>query len=271
MERSRWDGRGFARRLAQSERCQFGTWVKLPTLETIEMLADAGFDFIVIDQEHAPLTLTSAYQMIALGQALGLQVLARVPDRSGSHLQRLLDCGIDGILVPRVSSPEVAKAVIDQMLFSPRGERGLGTTSRAGGWGSVSVTDYLTHGDKDVMHAVQLEDRDVLTRIEEIVVLDGLNGIFLGTGDLGLSSGLPTTAPEISQLIDHMLEVANAAGIPCGTAVANAEQALAAAGRGFRFVMISNDASIFRAASAAVMQEVRSMTSAAPPDAGGTS
>lgn len=258
MGTSQMEDRGFARRLAEAERCQFGTWVKMPALETVEMLANAGFDFIVIDQEHAPLTLASAYQTIALGQALGMQVLARVPDRSGSHLQRLLDSGIDGILVPRVSSVEVAKSVIDQMIFSPQGDRGLGPTSRAGGWGSVSRADYLKHGDEAVMHAVQLEDKDVLTEIEDIVGLAGLNGIFLGAGDLGLSSGLPTDAPEISGLIANMLTVANRAGIPCGTAVGNAEQALAAAEQGFRYVMISNDASIFRAASASIMTDVRS-------------
>lgn len=257
MVTTRNEGRGFARRLAEADRCQFGTWVKLPTLETVEMIADAGFDFIVIDQEHAPLTFEAAYRTIALGQALGLQVLARVPDRSGSHLQRLLDCGIDGILVPRVDSVEVAQAVLAQMVFSPRGERGLGPTSRAGGWGSVSRDDYLKHGDENVMHAVQLEDRDVLEQVERIVELPGLNGVFLGAGDLSLSSGLPATAPEISALVDRMLAVTTQAGIPCGTAVPDAERALAAADSGFRYVMINNDASIFRAATAAIVRGVR--------------
>ena len=88
----------------------FGTWVKLPSLETLELLAAAGFEFVVVDMEHSPLTLDFAYQAIVVAQGLGLAVLVRVPDRSGSHLQRLLDAGADGILVPQVPSNACSSA-----------------------------------------------------------------------------------------------------------------------------------------------------------------
>src|SRR5689334_4925208 len=114
---------GFARRLATADRCLFGTWVKIPALEPVEILADAGYDFIVIDQEHAPLTLEFTYQATVVAQGAGLSVLVRVPDRSGSHLQRLLDAGVDGILVPRVTTVEEAATTVRQMLFPPAGDR----------------------------------------------------------------------------------------------------------------------------------------------------
>ncbi|MDG4832528.1 aldolase/citrate lyase family protein [Solwaraspora sp. WMMD1047] len=244
---------GFARRLASADRCLAGTWVKIPALEPIEILADAGFDFIVIDQEHAPLTFEFAYQATVAAQGVGLSVLVRVPDRSGSHLQRLLDAGVDGILVPRVTSVAEATATIRQMIFSPRGDRGLGTTSRAGRWGGTPRDEYLRFGDEEVLRAVQLEERAAVEAVDEILDVPGLNGVFLGMGDLQLSSRRPQSDPEIQQLADRFLTAANARGIPAGTAVATAEQARQAADQGYRYVMVSNDTSLLRSAATSVV------------------
>lgn len=248
--------RGFARHLADSAGCQWGTWVKIPALETIEMIAEAGFDFIVLDQEHAPLGLESAYRATVVAQGLGLQVLTRVPDRSGSHLQRLLDSGVDGILVPRVGGAEEARAAIGQMVFSPAGDRGLGLTARAGSWGGLTRDEYVATGD-GVLRAVQIEDLAALQEVDQILAVPGLNGLFLGMGDLSLSSGRSAGDPEIAALVERMLTSAAARGVPCGTAVQTAGQAHAAADRGFRFVMVANDAGIFREAVGRLGAELR--------------
>jgi len=113
----------------------FGTWVKLPSMEVVELLGRAGFDFIVVDMEHNPLDLETAYRLIFTAQACGMAALVRVPDRSGSHTQRVLHAGADRILVPQISSVEQAATGLRQMTFSPSGLRGMEGTSRAGGWG----------------------------------------------------------------------------------------------------------------------------------------
>ncbi|MEO3925182.1 aldolase/citrate lyase family protein [Micromonosporaceae bacterium B7E4] len=249
---------GFARRLASADRCLVGTWVKIPALEPLEILADAGFDFIVIDQEHAPLTFEFAYQATVVAQGAGMSVLVRVPDRSGSHLQRLLDVGVDGILVPRVTSVEEAASAVRQMLFSPAGDRGLGTTSRAGRWGGTPREEYLRFGDEEVMRAVQLEERVAIEAADGILDVAGLNGVFLGMGDLQLSSGLSQSDPEIQKLVDRLLTAAHERGVPAGTAVQTAAQAQAAADRGYRYVMVSNDTSLLRSAAASVVADLRS-------------
>jgi len=244
---------GFARRLASADRCLVGTWVKIPALEPVEILADAGFDYIVIDQEHAPLTLEFAYQATVVAQGAGMSVLVRVPDRSGSHLQRLLDAGVDGILVPRVTSVAEASAAVRQMLFSPGGDRGIGITSRAGRWGGLPRPEYLRFGDEEVLRAVQLEERAAIEAVEEILDVPGLNGVFLGMGDLQLSSGLTQADPEFQKLVDRLLTAAQARGIPAGTAVQTAAQARECADRGYRYVMVSNDTSLLRSAASAVV------------------
>lgn len=235
----------FARRLASGGPAVFGTWVKLPTLETVELLGHAGFDFIVVDMEHAPLTLESAYRAIVTAQGMGMGALVRVPDRTDSHLQRLLDSGADGILVPRVTDAATCCAAIDAMRFSPVGSRGLGSTSRAGRWGLDGAADYLEHGSSGIVRGVQVEDQGGLRMIDDILDVDGLSALFIGTGDLSLSSGLPASHADNDSLIAKTLAACAARGIPCGTAVGDATAARAAADRGFRFVMVSNDATMF--------------------------
>jgi 2-dehydro-3-deoxyglucarate aldolase/4-hydroxy-2-oxoheptanedioate aldolase len=212
----------------------------------------------VIDQEHAPLTLEFAYQATVVAQGAGMSVLVRVPDRSGSHLQRLLDIGVDGILVPRVTSVGEATAAVRQMLFSPGGDRGIGITSRAGRWGATPRAEYLRFGDEEVLRAVQLEERAAIEAADEILGVPGLNGVFLGMGDLQLSSGLAQSDPEIQKLVDWLLTAAQERGVPAGTAVQTAEQARQAADRGYRYVMVSNDTSLLRSAAASVVADLGS-------------
>jgi 2-keto-3-deoxy-L-rhamnonate aldolase RhmA len=245
MVRTMYERGSFARRLASDGPTVFGTWVKLPTLETVELLGHAGFDFIVVDMEHAPLTLESAYRAIVMAQAMGMGALVRVPDRSDSHLQRLLDSGADGILVPRVTDAATCRASVDAMRFSPAGVRGMGSTSRAGRWGLDGAAHYLEQGLTGIVRGVQVEDQGGLRVIDEILAVEGLSALFIGTGDLSLSSGLPATHPDNDELISKTLAACGARGLPCGTAVGDATAARAAADRGFRFVMVSNDATMF--------------------------
>jgi 2-keto-3-deoxy-L-rhamnonate aldolase RhmA len=222
----------------------FGTWVKLPSLETLELLAEAGFEFVVVDMEHSPLTLDHAYRAIVVAQALGMCALVRVPDRSGSHLQRLLDSGADGILVPQVASAAEARQSVEQMVFSPTGRRGMGSTSRAGRWGLSSTADYLATGDA-VVRGVQIEDKGAFDELDGILDTPGLTAVFLGMGDLSLSSGQPASSPELQELTDRLIAATAERQLPCGTAVGDATAAAVAARRGFSFIMVSNDASIF--------------------------
>ncbi|WP_382304276.1 HpcH/HpaI aldolase/citrate lyase family protein [Herbiconiux sp. UC225_62] len=246
---------GFARTLREAERTLVGTWVKIPSVETVEILAIAGFDFVVIDLEHAPLDLQSAYTATVVAQAHGMSVLTRVSDRSGSQLQRLLDAGVDGILVPRLTTADEAAAAAAGMTFSPEGERGNGSTSRAGRWGAIGLDRYLARG-ADVLRAVQLEDRGALAAIDEILAVPHLNGVFLGMGDLQLSSGLPAADPALQSLVDGLLDAARQRSIPVGTAVQSAEQVAAAADRGFAFVMAGNDTGLLRTAATDLVTDI---------------
>ncbi len=236
-----------------AERGLLGTWVKIPSLEIVELLGHAGFDFVVIDMEHAPHTLETAYRLIFAAQAVGLAALVRLPDCSGATVQPLLDGGADGLLVPRVTSIDDAESITRKMVFSPAGGRGLGTTSRAGRWGLGEMSDYLERGDRHCLRMIQLEDWDNLTIAADYAALESVNGIFIGHGDLMLSSGKPSTDRDVRALTSQVLDATRQAGIASGAAAGSPEEAQIYLDMGFSLVMVSNDATIFgRAARAAV-------------------
>jgi 2-dehydro-3-deoxyglucarate aldolase/4-hydroxy-2-oxoheptanedioate aldolase len=244
----------FGERILGTGRALIGTWLKFPSLEAVEILADAGFDFLVIDQEHSPLDLQTAYAAIVVAQGAGMSAIVRVPDRSGSHFQRLLDSGADGILVPHIAGSAGTAEAVTAMTFPPNGDRGMGLTSRAGRWGRSTRAEYVGQGD-GVFRGVQLEDLASLDDIEAIVATPHLSGVFVGMGDLQLGTGLPADDAQLQTRVDRVLEVAAAAQLPVGTAVQSPDDFRAAVARGYSYVMVGNDTGMLANESGRLVRE----------------
>ncbi len=247
----------FLQKIRVGGECRFGTWVKMAAPEPIELIAHAGFDFVVVDMEHAPHTFETMYRMVVLAQGLGMSALVRLADASGADVQRVLDAGVDGVLIPRVRSADEARQAVDGMRFPPLGSRGLGITSRAGRWGLDSTRDYIQRGEEEVFRAVQLEDTQALRDVDDILSAPGVNGVFIGQGDLSLTSGKPASHPENQQLVHQALQRATARGIPCGSAVGDAASARRCRDQGYAFVLVSNDLSLFGKAAAELVRSIR--------------
>ena len=242
---------------AAAGRGLLGTWVKIPSLETVEMLGHAGFDFVVLDMEHAPLALDRTYELIFATQRMGMAALVRLPDQLGTPVQPLLDAGADGLLVPRVTSTDVASAISARMVFAPAGERGLGFTSRAGRWSLMPLPDYLKRGDEQCLRMIQLEDWATLEAVSQFASLKHVNGIFVGLGDLFLSSGKPASSPDVQALVGKVLMVTKEAGILSGIAVGTPAEARQYLAMGYSLVMVSNDATLFGKAAAELVRGSR--------------
>jgi len=234
-----------------------GTWVKVPSLETVELLGHAGFDFVVVDMEHAPHTLETAYRLVFAAQAMGMRALVRLPDRLGSDIQRLLDAGVDGLLVPQVPDLDTAARVTRQMVFAPEGERGLGATSRAGRWGLLPVADYVRHGNEQCLRMIQLEDWTVLQDAASYLALEHVGGVFVGLGDLWLSSGRKPDDGETRAMVTDVARAAREAGKFSGIAAGSAGEARTYLELGYSLIMVSNDATLFGKAAAATVSQVR--------------
>lgn len=248
---------GFMNRARTAGKGLLGTWVKIPAFETVEMLGHAGFDFVVLDMEHSPLALDRTYELIFATQRMGMAALVRLPDHLGTAVQPLLDAGADGLLVPRITSTEAAAAIAARMVFAPAGERGLGFTSRAGRWSLMALPEYLKRGDEQCLRMIQLEDWASLEAVADFAALKNVNGLFVGTGDLFLSSGKPAGSPEVQGLLRKVLEATRAAGKLSGVAASTPAEAQAYLAMGFSLVMVSNDATLFGRAAAEIVKASR--------------
>lgn len=249
--------RDFVTRATQAPSGMLGTWVKLATFETVQILGEAGFDFVVIDMEHSPLSLARAAELVLAAQSVGLAALVRLADAGATTVQPLLDAGADGLLVPRITSLAVADAITRRMVFAPAGERGLGTTSRAGAWGTGDVSAYLARGDRECARFVQLEDWASLEAAADYAALPHVGGIFIGHGDLWLSSGKPAGDAEVRALTARVLAASKAAGVLSAAAAATPELAREYLAQGFSLAMVSNDLTLFAQATKAAVRAVR--------------
>ncbi|GAA2399284.1 4-hydroxy-2-oxoheptanedioate aldolase [Actinomadura vinacea] len=222
-----------------------GTWVKLSASESVEAMAHAGFDFVVIDLEHTLLSAETAGRHISLASALGVLPLVRVADHTPSTVQRLLDGGAAGILFPHVDDAQAAREAAAATRFPPHGRRGSGGTSRAGEWGTLPRAEYLRRGNEDVLCLPQLESRAAIENVEEILAVDGVDGVFVGAADLALDMGLPGGDPEVKKLVGRVSEAARKAGKPSGVAYGSNPKGLAQAVQGGHgFVILGNDTSL---------------------------
>ncbi|MEV6637273.1 aldolase/citrate lyase family protein [Actinoplanes sp. NPDC051470] len=234
-----------------------GTWIKLSSPESVEIMAYAGFDFVVIDLEHTTLDLGAASAHIAMAHALGVHPLVRVPDHGLSVIQRVLDAGAAGVVVPHVDTVEQARAVVRATCFPPRGDRGSGGTSRAGRWGLLPRAEYLEYGNEQALCVVQLESEVAIRNTREILALDGIGAAFVGTADLSMSMGVAAGSDEVDRLATSALAAAAAAGVPIGTASATSDQARAALASGYDYVVVSNDTSILASGGRAIVNALK--------------
>jgi len=231
-----------------------GTWVKSSGNESVEIMAAAGFDFVVIDLEHA---FPTVYPHIVTAAGRGVAPLVRVPDHGASMIQRVLDAGAAGVLVPHVDDAAQAAAVAAAVRFPPHGTRGSGGTSRAAQWGLLDRAEYQRFGNSEALCIAQLESRTAMANAAEILAVPGVSAGFVGAADLALDTGLSANDPELQGMVDAALAASQAAGKPIGWAVgSNPAAARKAFERGFDFVVMGNDLSMLAETAHSLVADV---------------
>ena len=238
---------------------RIGTWVKLGGTESVEIMAFAGFDFIVIDMEHTPLALPSVYGHIVTASSQNMPPLVRVPDHGASTIQRVLDAGAAGVLIPHVDTVDCARTVASYTRFPPHGTRGSGNTSRAGRWGLLGRQEYLNDGNTRALCITQLESRQAIENAGAILALPEVNGALVGASDLALEAGLKADDPALTAMVDAALDAARDSGKPIGYAIgSNPDFARVLFDRGFAFVVMSNDLSMLAESACSLLTTLRS-------------
>ena len=161
----------------------YGTFLKTPTTHATEILGIAGYDFVVVDQEHGPFGRESTDAVLLACRAYGVGGVVRVPDSAPSSILAALDCGAAGLLVPHVDSPEKARSVVASCRYRG-GVRGFSNTTRAGGFGEASIPDHIARQDREVCVIAMIEDPPALEMIDAssvVVSIDRfLRSVMLG-------------------------------------------------------------------------------------------
>ncbi len=221
---------------------RLGTFLKLPVVETVELMALAKLDFVVIDLEHSPMSMESAARLLSVAKALGMDTLVRIPSHGYEWIQRSLDAGAGGVLVPHVDTRDQADSVVSAAAFPPHGTRGFGPTSRAGDWAIESTRSYRDHAERAAV-VVQIESETGVANIDSILEA-GVDSVFVGPADLSVAMGVPDDSDELARAQTAVLTAARRAGASCGIAAPEGGAARGRISSGFSYAVVGNDATM---------------------------
>jgi 2-keto-3-deoxy-L-rhamnonate aldolase RhmA len=216
----------------------FGVSVMIPSPQIVEMIAAAGFDWVLLDCEHGTLTLESVELMAMASEASGITAIARPMTRSPEHILQVLDRGVMGVQVPHVNTAEEAREVIAAVKYHPAGRRGLAAGTRAAVYDSHgTLADYVKAANDATLIAIQLEDRPAMENIDELLKVNDIDVFFIGPSDLSQAMGHPGNpkAPVVAEAIDSSFRKMVAARRTPGTP-ATAENVRDVLDKGVRYI-----------------------------------
>lgn len=246
----------FKHRLTQPG-AQAGCWLSLGSHAAAEICAGAGFDWVLIDTEHSPNDLGSVHHQLHAVSGYPVSALVRPPWNDTVVIKRLLDLGVQTLLIPFVQTVEEAKAAVAAVRYPPRGVRGVSTNSRANRFGRVK--DYFAKVDAEMCLLLQVESRSALAQVEAIAAVDGVDGVFIGPQDLAAdfghhgNPGHPEVRAAITDGIARILKAGKAPGI-LSFAEADAKHWIE---QGVRFVAVTSDQFLLARDSAQVAAQFR--------------
>ena len=165
----------------------FGCWLTFPCEASAEILARAGFEWLVLDMEHAPLGVEEAARLIRIIDLAGLPALCRLPTKDWNIAKNVLDAGAAGIIVPMIESAEQARQAVEATYYPPKGKRGVGL-GRAQGYGST-FKEYCEEGTKGLVVIAMIETKAGAENAEAIAATPGIDGVLIGPYDLSGSLG----------------------------------------------------------------------------------
>jgi len=239
-------------------RIVIGCWLTLPDLSVAEILAGAGFDFLMIDGELGAFDLGSLQTAFAACRGTASVPIVRVPWNDAVRIKQVLDIGAEGIMLPQIGTPEEARQAVAACKYPPQGVRGFGPR-RASDWGR-NTDGYVASANDDILVIPQIESVTAARGIDAILDVAGIDAICLGPNDLSGSVGLlrQLAHPTVAGAIDHVLARCKARGMPACTGVTlPADQALAMTERGATFILAADDAGLLANGAADALAKLR--------------
>jgi 4-hydroxy-2-oxoheptanedioate aldolase len=246
--------------LAEGRR-QFGIWLNLADCYSAEICAGAGFDWLVVDGEHAPNDIRSLLAQLQVLAAYPVHPIVRIPVGDTVLIKQVLDIGAQTIMVPMVESAEQAQALVRAMRYPPRGIRGVATAIvRASRWNRIA--DYILKADGELCLVAQIETRAGLERLEAIAAVEGVDALFLGPSDLAASLGHPGDSrhAEVQRALEDAIRRARAVGVPVGILATEESAVRRFLDLGCTFVGVGLDAGLLAAATQQLATKYRALS-----------
>lgn len=225
---------------------QIGLWLSSTTAYMAEIAATSGYDWLLIDGEHAPNTLQDLYHQLQAVAPYASQPVIRPVDDNRSLIKQVLDIGTRTLLIPMVESAEQAKAIVSATRYPPLGVRGVGAgVARAARWGRVE--NYMAQANDELCVLIQVETKTALENLDAILDVEGIDGVFIGPADLSASLGYPDNAghPEVQQVIEQSIKRIRAAGKAAGFLAVDPEMAKKCLSWGANFVAVGVDTMLY--------------------------
>jgi 2-keto-3-deoxy-L-rhamnonate aldolase RhmA len=245
----------FKRALVAGERL-LGLWVNFAHAPIAEVLAGSGFDWLLFDMEHTPSDLDIVGQQLLALRGTPVAPIVRVPVHDIAWIKRVLDAGAPNIMVPNIRSVEEAHEVASWTRFAPDGQRGVASSTRAGGW--LRRKDFLARANDEIGVIVQIESREALDALAGICAVPGIDAVFIGPSDLAAALGHRGQAghPEVQAAIAKAIATGRAAGRTVGILAADGK-ADAYLAHGATMVGVGSDLHLLIAAADALAQRWR--------------
>jgi 4-hydroxy-2-oxoheptanedioate aldolase len=223
---------------------QIGLWSSLSSNYTVEVIAGAGFDWILLDSEHSPADIENLLTQLQAAAPYPTHPVVRIPWNDMVTIKRVLDIGAQSLLVPYVSTADEAKAAVSYTRYPPAGVRGVAGTTRATRFGRIP--DYARRAHDEICLLVQVETQGALDNIEAICGIDGVDGVFIGPADLHASLGHPgeIANPNVKPMIDDAIRRIRKAGKAPGILTPNEADARHWLDCGALFVAVGADVGI---------------------------
>lgn len=246
------------KRALQEKRPQIGLWLGLCSSYSAELLAGAGFDWLLIDGEHAPNNVQTVLGQLQAVAPYPSRPVVRPPWNDAVIIKQLLDVGAQTLLIPMIQNAEQARDAVRATRYPPHGVRGVGSAlARASRWNRVP--DYLQQADEQMCVLVQIETREAVKNLDAILQVEGVDGVFIGPADLSADMGFAGNPqhPEVQRTIDDAIARIRAADKAPGILMANKALAQRYLEAGALFVAVGVDTTLLARAAEALADEFK--------------
>lgn len=224
-----------------------GTFVKLPALESVDVVRSVGFDLAVVDGEHSQLDQHAILALVRYGTALDLPMLVRTPSRDAGHLNRLIEAGAAGIQLSSLRACAERDAIVAATRYAPDGTRSVSLAHPGADYGAIALPEYLERSRQFPLLVGQIETATTDDPLPDL--MRGLDAAFIGTTDLTVDLGRPGMLddPRVTARVGEIEAAATRAAVALGAWVPNADALATLGGARFRYVLIGSDLQSLRA------------------------